>query len=288
MTDGIRVSFEVFPPGEAGAVARLRQAVIRMGEFGPAFVSVTYGAGGSARGRSMRTVRALNSGAGVEIAAHVTCAGAPKTEIDRMASAWRDLGIRRIVALRGDAPEGQQRFEPHPGGYPDSISLISGLRSIAPFEILVGAYPEAHPESLSPGADLDHLKRKFDAGASAAITQYFFEPGTFLRFRDRARAAGIDRPIIPGILPVVNFAKVVEFSRRCGASVPRWMHEQFAHLDAGSTVGGHVAAANACGLCRELRREGVDAFHIYTMNRLELPSAICHCLGLTPDVRRSA
>ena len=195
-----------------------------------------------------------------------------------MAAHWANSGIRRIVALRGDAPAGQTRFRPHPDGYPDSVALVAGLRAIAPFEIMVAAYPEPHPDSVSLDADLDHLKRKLDAGASAAITQYFFEPETYLRFRDRAAAAGIRHPIIPGILPVTNFAKIVEFSARCGATIPRWMHELFQDIDEDVEIRRLVAASAACDLCRELQREGVDTFHIYTLNRAELSVVICHRL----------
>ena len=282
------VSFEIFPPADAGARSRLAVAVGGLDMFDPSFVSVTYGAGGTSQSRSSDIIRRLAGAGEVKIAAHLTCAGASRSDIERLADQWWALGVRRIVALRGDAQAGQERFTAHPDGYQSSIDLIAGLRGIAPFEIFVGAYPETHPDAPSSQADLDFLKRKIDAGASAAITQYFFEPDIFLRFRDRARAAGLQCPIWPGIMPVVNFPKLARFSSRCGSSIPHWMSEQFSRLDPTGKVAGLIAAANVCSLCRDLQREGVDHFHIYTMNEMELPAAICRCLGLMPHMRRTA
>lgn len=280
-----KISFEIFPPNNEKASSNLWKSVKEMSQFDPDFVSVTFGAGGSAHAKSIQAIEGLMQNTGVNIAAHLTCAGASKSEIDFLANKWWELGVRKIVALRGDLPNIARQDSSNSDIYPDSVSLISGLRKVRPFQIFVAAYPEPHPESKSPNSDLEHLKQKMDAGATAAITQYFFEPEIYYRFRDRCAASGIEQEIIPGILPISNFNKVVEFSKRCGATVPQWMHKQFSHLDQNSTVAGLVAAANSCGLCRELQREGVEKFHIYTMNRSEIPSAICRCLGLEPNIR---
>lgn len=288
MAEQTAISFEVFPAKEGVAENKMWHAVNEMGKFAPEFVSVTFGAGGSGYVRSIRAIKGLLDNTNVNIAAHLTCAGASKSEIDKLAQMWWDLGIRKIVALRGDIPIINNPNRSESDSYPDSVSLISGLSAIAPFEIYVAAYPEPHPESKSLAADLDYLKQKIDAGATAAITQYFFEPEMFLRFRDRCVQSGIHQPIIPGILPVSNFGNVVAFSERCGATVPQWMHQQFANLDHDANVASLVAAANACCLCRELQREGVNNFHIYTMNRAELPSAICRCISFSSIIRKSA
>ncbi|RMG57797.1 MAG: methylenetetrahydrofolate reductase [NAD(P)H], partial [Gammaproteobacteria bacterium] len=223
----VEVSFEFFPPKTAEAEASLWRAIKRLEPLRPRYVSVTYGAGGSTRERTHATVVRLRRETALEPAAHLTCVDASRQEIDAIARRYWEEGIRHIVALRGDPPDGQSRYVPHPQGYAYAADLVAGLKRIADFEISVAAYPEKHPEASSLQADLDNLKRKVDAGASRAISQFFFDIGTFLRFRDRARAAGIDIPIVPGILPVTNFARVVEFAGRCGASVPRWMAELF-------------------------------------------------------------
>jgi methylenetetrahydrofolate reductase (NADPH) len=286
--DDIRVSFEIFPPAGTASEEALWRTVSRLEALNPAFVSVTYGAGGSTRERSTGILDRLVTESELGAAAHVTCVGATREEIDALARRWADNGVRRIVALRGDAPGDQNKFQPHPGGYRDSVDLVTGLRRVADFEIFVGAYPETHPDAVSEAADLDNLKRKFDAGADAAITQFFFDADTYLRFRDRAIAAGITQPIIPGILPVTNFAKVVSFSERCGATVPQWMHTLFDGLDEDAETRRLVAASTACDLCNALKVEGVSDFHIYTLNRAELSLAICRRLGLRTEMRVAA
>ena len=288
MTIEPRVSFEVFPPAGAASEAALWRTVAKLETLNPAFVSVTYGAGGSTRERSTRILDHLVGTTAQEVAAHVTCVGATREEILRLAEGWAESGVKRIVALRGDAATGSGAFEPHPGGFRDAVELVAGLRDVGDFQIAVGAYPETHPDAASPEADLDNLKRKLDAGASSAISQYFFDPETYLRFRDRVVAAGITQPIIPGILPVTNFAKVVDFSARCGATVPGWMHALFDGLDDDVETRRLVAASTACDLCNRLKEEGVSDFHIYTLNRAELSMAICRRLGLRADLSVAA
>ena len=283
-----RVSFEIFPPAGTASEDALWRTVSRLESLSPAFVSVTYGAGGSTQERSTAILDRLAASTSLEAAAHVTCVGRTRRELDEIAESWHSRGIRRIVALRGDAPNGEGRYEPHPGGYRDAADLVAGLRRIGDFEIDVGAYPETHPDAASPESDLDNLKRKLDAGASSAITQFFFDAETYLRFRDRVVAAGITQPIIPGILPVTNFAKVVSFSERCGTTVPAWMHELFDGLDEDAETRRLVAASTACDLCNALKDEGVSDFHIYTLNRAELSMAICRRLGLRPHLEAAA
>jgi methylenetetrahydrofolate reductase (NADPH) len=283
-----RVSFEIFPPAGTASEDALWRTVSRLESLSPAFVSVTYGAGGSTQERSTAILDRLAASTSLEAAAHVTCVGRTRRELDEIAESWHSRGIRRIVALRGDAPNGEGRYEPHPGGYRDAADLVAGLRRIGDFEIAVGAYPETHPDAASPESDLDNLKRKLDAGASSAITQFFFDAETYLRFRDRVVAAGITQPIIPGILPVTNFAKVVSFSERCGTTVPAWMHELFDGLDEDAETRRLVAASTACDLCNALKDEGVSDFHIYTLNRAELSMAICRRLGLRPHLEAAA
>jgi methylenetetrahydrofolate reductase (NADPH) len=216
----------------------------------------------------------------------LTCVGKSKAEVDAVARDYWAAGIRRIVALRGDAPADQGRYAPHPEGYRDAADLVAGLTRIGDFDISVAAYPESHPDSPSPEADLDNLKRKLDAGARRAITQFFFEPETYLRFMDRARAAGITAPIIPGILPVTNFRTVQEFAKRCGASIPAWLARTFEGLDEDPATRELIAATVAVDLCLKLQTQGVTDFHIYTLNRAELTLAICHMLGLRSGVQR--
>ncbi|MSP68301.1 MAG: methylenetetrahydrofolate reductase [NAD(P)H] [Alphaproteobacteria bacterium] len=254
--------------------------VERLAPLGPSFVSVTYGAGGSTRERTHAVLRRIGRETGLTPAAHLTCVNATRAEVDAVAEAYWADGIRHIVALRGDPAQGSGRYQPYPGGYPFAADLVAGLKRIAAFEISVAAYPETHPEAASASADLDNLKRKVDAGASRAITQYFFDVGVFLRFRDRARAAGITVPLVPGILPVTNFAQVTKFSALCGASVPDWLGRLFEGLDGDPGTRQLVAAALAAEQCRLLQAEGVGDFHFYTLNRADLSYAICHVLGL--------
>jgi len=220
-------------------------------------------------------------------AAHLTCVGASRAEVDEVARRYYDAGIRHIVALRGDVPDGDAGYTPHPDGYAYAADLVAGLKRIADFEISVAAYPEIHPDALSSQADLDNLKRKVDAGADRAITQYFFDVDTYRRFLDRARAAGITVPIVPGILPVTNFAQVVRFSAQCGTAVPAWMAHLFEGLDEDPETRKLVAATVAAEQCRLLQSAGVSDFHFYTLNRADLVFAICHILGLRPSPARS-
>jgi len=275
-----RVSFEFFPPKTAEMEARLWEVVKRLEPLSPHFVSVTYGAGGSTRERTHATVRRIREQTTLEPAAHLTCVAATRDEIDAVANEYWRAGIRHIVALRGDPPGGAARYDPHPGGYAYAADLVAGLRKVADFEISVAAYPETHPEAQSASHDIDVLKRKIDAGATRAITQYFFDTDLFLRFRDRVAAAGITVPIVPGILPVTNFAQVKKFSAACGASIPDWMASHFDGLDDDPDTRRLVATSLAAEQCRRLHANGVHEFHFYTLNRADLIVAICHLLGV--------
>ncbi len=279
----VTVSFEFFPPKDEKMEQSLWACVERLAPVHPAFVSVTYGAGGSTRERTHSTVRKIQHDTGLQVAAHLTCVGASRDEVDEVASGYWEDGIRHIVALRGDPPEGSAGYEPHPQGYAYAADLVAGLKRVADFEISVACYPETHPEAASPAADLDNLKRKIDAGATRAISQYFFDISSFLRFLERARAAGITVPIVPGILPVTNFRTVLKFSAMCGAAVPDWMRGLFDGLDDDPGTRKLVAALVAAEQCRALNAEGIGQFHFYTLNRADLSYAICHVLGVRPD-----
>ena len=274
------VSFEFFPPKTEKMAQSLWEAVTKLEPLHPAFVSVTYGAGGSTRERTHETVTRIARETGLTAAAHLTCIGASRGEMDDIARHYWESGIRHIVALRGDPPEGETDYRPHPEGYVHASDLVEGLKRVADFDISVAAYPETHPDAQSPEADLDNLKRKIDAGANRAISQYFFDNALYLRFRDRAAAAGITVPIIPGILPVTNFAQVQKFSAACGASVPAWMADLFAGLDDDPDTRRLVAATAAAEQCRQLVAEGVDDIHFFTLNRADLTFTICHILGV--------
>ena len=275
-----RVSFEFFPPKTAEMEQRLWQAVKRLEPLEPRFVSVTYGAGGSTRERTHATVTRIRRETPLEPAAHLTCLGASCAEVDAVAHRYWEAGIRHLVALRGDPEVGQGRYQPHPEGYAYAVDLVAGLRRIADFEITVAAYPETHPEAPSTHFDLDNLKRKIDAGAGRAITQFFFDTEVYLHFLERARRSGISVPIVPGILPVTNVAQMRRFAAQCGAGVPRWMDNLFEGLDGDPDTRRLVAASVAIEQCRVLQAEGVEEFHFYTLNRAELTVAICHMLGL--------
>ncbi len=283
----VRVSFEFFPPKTEKMAISLWEAVERLAPLAPDFVSVTYGAGGSTRERTHDTVVRIARETSMKPAAHLTCVAATRAEIDEVARAYWDAGIRHVVALRGDPPDGESTYVPHPGGYAYASDLVEGLKRIADFEISVAAYPEGHPQSPSPEADLDNLKRKIDAGATRAITQYFFDVDVFRRFRDRVAKAGIAVPVVPGILPVTNFAQVVKFSGACGASVPPWMHRAFEGLDDDPETRRLVAATVAAEQVRALAGDGIADFHFYTLNRADLAFAICHLLGVRPQVSAS-
>jgi methylenetetrahydrofolate reductase (NADPH) len=285
----VKVSFEFSPPATAEAEQRLWQAIQRLVPLKPRFVSVTYGAGGSTRDRTHATVLRIRRETDLEPAAHLTCVGAPREEIDEIVRGYWDAGIRHLVGLRGDPPGGPgTAYVPHPRGYAWVPDLIAGIRKIGDFEISVGAYPETHPAAASPGADLDHLKRKIDAGATRAITQFFFEADAYFRFLDRARAAGITVPIVPGIMPVFNFASVARFSGKCGATIPAWLARTFDGLDQDPETRRLVAATVAVELCQRLQANGVGEFHFYTSNRADLTVAICHMLGVRGPVPTAA
>ena len=277
----IGVSFEFFPPKTEKMEAQLWDTFRTLEPLGPSFVSVTYGAGGSTRERTHATVARIAAESAVAPAAHLTCVEASRAEIDEVAQAYWDAGVRHIVALRGDMPGGAP-YRPHPDGYANAIELVAGLKRIAPFDISVAAYPEVHPDAGCAEADLDNLKRKLDAGATRAITQFFFSPEAFLRFRDAAAAAGIDAPILPGILPVSNVSQTRRMADMCGTAIPAWMVALFEGLDDLPAARQLVAATVAAEMCRRLYAGGVRDFHFYTLNRAELSYAICHLLGLRP------
>lgn len=278
----VAVSFEFFPPKSEKMEAQLWDAVTQLKPLGPSFVSVTYGAGGSTRERTHATVARIIAEAQLPAAAHLTCVAASKAEIREVAEQYWEAGVRHIVALRGDAGEPGAPFTPHPEGYASAAELVAGLKEIADFEISVAAYPETHPDAASAAADIDNLKRKLDAGATRAISQFFFSPETFFAFRDKCAAAGIDAPILPGILPVTNVAQARKFASACGAAIPAWMDGLFEGLDEMPAARQLVAATVAAELCRRLYAGGVRDFHFYTLNRPELAYAICHLLGKRP------
>ncbi|MBY6216898.1 MULTISPECIES: methylenetetrahydrofolate reductase [Qipengyuania] len=278
----IEVSFEFFPPKTEKMGETLWHSVKTLEPLNPRFLSVTYGAGGSTRERTHEAVRRIVSETGIPAAAHLTCVQATREEVDQVAREYWEEGVRHIVALRGDAPDGSGSYTPHPGGYENAADLIAGLKKIADFEISVAAYPEVHPDSPDRQADLDNLKRKFDAGATRAITQFFFEPECFFDFRDKAVAAGIEGEIVPGIMPVMSFAAVQRMSGLCGTAIPDWMEGLFEGLDERPEARQLVSATIAAEMCRRLYAGGVRQFHFYTLNRAELSYAICHMLGLRP------
>jgi methylenetetrahydrofolate reductase (NADPH) len=280
----IQVSFEFFPPKTEKMAEHLWAAIERLAPLQPRFVSVTYGAGGSTRERTHEVVDRIQREKGVQAAAHLTCVAATRAEVDEVARRYWQAGIKHIVALRGDPPEGEVKYTPHPGGYDYATDLVAGLKRVGDFEISVAAYPEMHPEAKSPDADLDNLKRKIDAGATRAITNFFFGTDVYRRFRDRAAAAGIKVPIVPGLLPVSNFTQTVKIAARCGASVPKDLHDLFAGLEDDPDTRKLVAATVTADQVRTLERDGVTDFHFYTLNRADLTYAICHILGLRPTV----
>ena len=276
----IAVSFEFFPPKSERMAETLWESILALAPLGPRFVSVTYGAGGSTRERTHATVERILRETELTPAAHLTCVGASRGEVDAVARDYWDMGVRHIVALRGDPPEPGARFAAHPDGYGDAAELVAGLKRIAPFDISVACYPEVHPDALSPAADIDHLRRKVDAGADRAITQFFFSAERFFDFRDRVAAAGLDIEIVPGILPVTNVAQARKFAGQCGAGIPGWLDQLFEGLDERPAARQLVAATVAAELCGQLYAGGVRHFHFYTLNRAELAYAICHLLGV--------
>ncbi len=276
-----QVSFEFFPPKTAEMEETLWKSITRLAPLAPRFVSVTYGAGGSTRERTHHTITRILQETSLVPAAHLTCVSATREEIDQVADDYWAAGVRHIVALRGDLP-GDGRVHPAPGGYAFAAELVGGLRKRHDFEISVAAYPETHPDALSPDADLDNLKRKIDAGATRAITQFFFDNWTFLRFIDRARKAGITVPIVPGIMPVTNFTQMAKFAKNTGATIPREFARMFDGLENDPETRKLVAATVAAEQCTQLERAGVTEFHFYTLNRADLTYALCHVLGLRP------
>ncbi len=276
------ISFEFFPPKTERMEEQLWETMATLTPLRPRFVSVTYGAGGSTRERTHATVARIVRETPVPAAAHLTCVAASKAEIAKIAEEYWTNGIKHIVALRGDPPEAGQQFVPHPDGYASAADLVAGLKAIAPFEISVAAYPETHPEAANAQSDIDNLKRKLDAGADRAITQFFFSAETYFRFRDAVAAQGIEKEIVPGILPVSNVAQARKFAAMCGAQIPRWMDDLFEGLDDLPASRQLIAATVAAELCRKLYAGGVRQFHFYTLNRPELSYAICHLLGKRP------
>jgi methylenetetrahydrofolate reductase (NADPH) len=276
----IAVSFEFFPPKSEAMAETLWRSIETLAPLQPRFVSVTYGAGGSTRERTHATVERIVKETDLTPAAHLTCVGAAREEIDSIAKSYWETGVRHIVALRGDPPEQGQAYSPHPGGYANAAELVAGLKAIAPFEISVAAYPEVHPDSDCPESDLDNLLAKIDAGADRAITQFFFSADCFFRFRDRVAAIRPGIEIVPGILPVSNVATTRRFAGQCGASIPTWMDRLFEGLDELPAARQLVAATVAGELCGQLYAGGVRHFHFYTLNRAELAYAICHLLGV--------
>lgn len=285
----IQVSFEFFPPKTPEMEKTLWSSIARLAPLNPRFVSVTYGAGGSTRERTHGTIARMLSETSLVPAAHLTCVGATREETDGVVRDYWNTGVRHIVALRGDPATGAgTRFEPHPGGYTGSPELIEGIRKIGDFEVSVSAYPEKHPDSASVEAEIDLLKRKVDAGATRAITQFFFGNDLYFRFLDRVRATGIDIPIVPGILPVLNFSQVKKFAEPCGTHVPQSLADRFAGLENDPETRKLVAATVAAEQVNDLRQRGVTEFHFYTLNRAELVFAICHLLGIRPAADAAA
>jgi methylenetetrahydrofolate reductase (NADPH) len=279
----VAVSFEFFPPGDEAMERTLWASIERLAPLGPRFVSVTYGADGSTRERTHNVVSRIQRETRLTAAPHLTCVGASRGQVLDIARRYWDQGVRNLVALRGDPPAGAIRYEPHPDGFAYADDLVKGLRTVGDFDISVAAYPEKHPQAPSPAFDIEVLKRKQDAGAKRAITQFFFDTTVYLRFRDACTAAGVTMPIVPGILPITRFPQLTRFAARCGASVPGWIEERFQGLDDDAETRKLIAAAVAIEQVARLRHEGVAEFHFYTLNRAELTYAICHALGLRPQ-----
>ncbi|MEM7431941.1 MAG: methylenetetrahydrofolate reductase [NAD(P)H] [Pseudomonadota bacterium] len=284
----VDVSFEFFPPNTPTLKEKMDHAIDLLAPLDPQFVSITYGADGSTRHRTHQTVARLLETTDLQVAPHLTCVDASQGEIDDIARQYWDLGARHLVALRGDPPREPRLAGKNVAQYRYAADLVAGLKRVADFEISVAAYPEVHADAPSARFDLDNLKRKIDAGASRAITQFFFDADTYLNFRDQAVASGITAPIVPGILPINHFAKMCQFANNCGSSVPDWLHERFAGLDNDKDTRQLIAAAVAIDLVETLQREGVNEFHFYTLNNAALTYAICHALGVRPQQEAAA
>lgn len=274
------LSFEFFPPKTPEMEQKLWESVTQLASLAPSFVSVTYGAGGSTRERTHNTVKRMVAETNLRPAAHLTCVNASREEVDAVARGYWEAGVKHIVALRGDPPQGMAEYQPHPDGYRYSSELVAGLKRVADFEITVAAFPEKHPQSASFAADMDYLKQKIDAGATRAITQYFFDSEHYFRLLDRAVKRGIAIPIVPGIMPIVNFSTAKKFSAMCGASVPAWLEAKFAGLDEKPDERFATAVEVASKQCNELLKAGVNHLHFYTLNRADLTKAVCKEVGI--------
>ncbi|HWW20859.1 MAG TPA: methylenetetrahydrofolate reductase [Steroidobacteraceae bacterium] len=278
----VQISFEFFPPADEKMEQTLWESIQRLAPLRPRFVSVTYGADGSTRERTHRAVMRVLNETSLLPAPHLTCVGADREHVLDIARTYWKAGIRHIVALRGDAPKGMSVYQPHPGGFAYAADLVRGLKTVGDFEISVAAYPEVHPEAPDAPFDLQNLKAKLDAGADRAITQFFFDPEVFLRFRDRCVAAGIRASLVPGILPITRFPQMLKIASRCGTAVPRWLHQRFEGLEEDADTRKLIGAAVAIAQVEALSREGIGEFHFYTLNRADLSYAICHALGVRP------
>ncbi len=282
-TQALRLSFEYFPPQNDTANERLWRAISRHAVFNPEFISITYGAGGTTRDRTLKTLKRIKEKSRLNAAGHLTTMGGSREDVLTIAQNYRDLGVKHIVALRGDKPKGAENFEPASNAFQSSIELIKALKD-ENFEVSVGAYPETHPEASSQKSDIQYLKQKFDAGADRAITQFFFEKSAFLRFRDQAHRAGINKPIVPGILPIEDFDKISNFAKICGTKIPTWLRDAFSHATTAEEK--HLLSVSiACDMIENLRAEGVDHIHLYTLNNPELSYDICTALGLEPQLQ---
>jgi len=282
------ISFEFFPPKTPAATANLWRSVERLAPLAPRYVSVTYGAGGTTRERTLHAIAAIRERARLDVAGHLTCVGATKAETLEVARSYRSLGCTRIVALRGDPPKGESRFTPHPDGFESAAALVAGLMADGDYHVSVGAYPEKHPEARTPQDDVDNLRRKLDAGAKDAITQFFFDNACFLRFRDACARAGITAPIIPGVLPIENFAKMARFAEACGATVPAWLSKAFENAGEDAEAVRLLSTAIASEQCADLIAEGVPHIHLYTLNNPDLPYDVCSAIGVQPSPTRIA
>ena len=276
----VSVSFEFFPPADLGNADRFWESIDNLTLLNPDFISITYGAGGTTRDRSLKILQRILAETSLDPIAHLTCVGSSKAEADDMARQFHAAGINRLVALRGDPPGGQEKFTVHPDGYANATEFIHGLNKIADFDISVAAYPESHPESPGLDHEIEVLKQKIDAGAKRCITQFFFDTDAYLRFVDKARSAGIEVPIIPGILPILNFTRVQELAKKCGTHIPEWMVRTFDGIEASSSVNSMLAAAVCIEQCEKLYEAGERNFHFYTLNKSDLTRAVCHSLGV--------
>lgn len=279
----MKISFEFFPPATPAGTDSFRACVAALAPLRPEFVSVTYGAGGSTQNRTIDAIVGILESTDLPVAGHLTCVGKSRAEVGAVVDTYDGLGLRHIVALRGDPPEGSATGR-HPEGYADAAELVAGIRARNDMTISVAAYPEVHPKAASAQADLDNLKRKLDAGATQAITQFFFETETFLRFYDRARSAGIDAPILPGIMPITNFAGIRRFAERCGTSIPQSLVDRFAALGDAPADHATLAATVAARQCQDLMDQGIRDFHFYTMNKPQVTMATCELLGIRPTI----